>query len=1031
MSGRWSSLPAKPPGSNRLEIGFAVAYFNDQIGERCTRLDADIGVGLVSIDLDGGSASFLSSITAGIGGRPRGARRAAIEFPPMQLSADSVGLIGRWTPADGLTLRFAAPNPTVAINDTELALDIPDLSAGFAALSETQWDAIEFLAGQLARLTPESWVRDLLDAFGWIPASPLLAASDRPRLRLAGLISAPQATILAWANDVLLRQATRVEQLLEPLARVLTGTAVSGGVFSGIGTPRDPYRIALSAIAGTPELALWIEPNGPPLSFGTLVPERLRGWSPGMPGLSPSELADALMREARAAPDVADIASGRSDLGVGLSDLIARWSGTDGRILAPSDDPAGVIVHLIDDVAFESLRTEADAASLLAVPAATTIRIAVAASVAEAPWAGAPAARIIDLTQPALAPNAFVPPAAAAGEWFVVLGTRPACRLASGDTDGVAGQAARLERILQPFRALGGGIAVVAEGGAGHAARRVAESVAEIAALVTLGTPLGPVAFSVLTAEPAASTLRLLDALIPAEDPAEPFDPDLARGRDLVRGLTKLADALALADELAPPATPAPAPRAGLEVHAVFGNVTAPAISRALTAIFAAALSLRAVTRFAQPTFGSIGGLGAGLRLPIALGTTGITVTGHAAIELFGADLSGPSVRGTRPLNVHLEVRRAGGWLVGGPGATASQDLRWLEFNMTLPLGSPGEAQAEVVLHEPRVFSIRRDRWVVRHAGSTSSADEVVTPALPEAGVLLSGVMRELSLEADAGIATFLDLLEAAGVFSLTAAGGQGGFVAAALDSILNQPAEHFRTLATGVETRAALQAILDAVIAPLPGVSVDLAQRHAEVTLSGTPGTVGLAPWSLSAFVSVDGPFGGDFRLGEPGACLKVALNPLSATVEWPRLGQPQPEIIPVWPNADPSRLVDALPSVLVANAIRLGFDYLRELDDSARPLVEAVLDAVGLLSGVSGDLDRRARVPIALLTEPAAWMKSTNALADASGVLAPTRVAAFLDAVKPLLQIGGGPGQMQLAPGVVVTASGTVGALRLGLST
>ena len=72
------------PASNRLEIGVAAAYFNDQIGERCTRLDADIGVGLVSIDLDGGSATFLSSITAGIRGRPRGARRAAIEFPPMQ-----------------------------------------------------------------------------------------------------------------------------------------------------------------------------------------------------------------------------------------------------------------------------------------------------------------------------------------------------------------------------------------------------------------------------------------------------------------------------------------------------------------------------------------------------------------------------------------------------------------------------------------------------------------------------------------------------------------------------------------------------------------------------------------------------------------------------------------------------------------------------------------------------------------------------------------------------------------------------------
>ena len=421
------------------------------------------------------------------------------------------------------------------------------------------------------------------------------------------------------------------------------------------------------------------------------------------------------------------------------------------------------------------------------------------------------------------------------------------------------------------------------------------------------------------------------------------------------------------------------------------------------------------MARVARPEFGTITGVGAGLRLPLSLGTTGITVTGHAALELFGAELSGPSVRNTRPLNVHLEVRRAGGWLIGGPGATGNQDLRWLEFNMTLPLGGAGQAEAEVVLHEPRVFSIRRDRWIVRHAGSVSSADEVVTPALPEIGVLLSGVMRELALDADAGIATFLDLLEASGVFSLSAPGAEGGFVAAALDSILNQPAAHFSQLATAAQTRSALQAILDAVTAPIPGVTVDLAQRRVEVALSGTPGTVGLAHWSLSAFVAADGAFGGDFRLGEPGACLKVALNPLAATVEWPRLGQAQPEIIPVWPDADPSRLIDALPSVLVANAIRLGLDYLRELDEGARPVIEAVLDAVGLLSGVAGEAERRARVPVALLTEPAAWMRSAHALGDASGVLAPTRVAAFVDALKPLLRIGGGPGELQLAPGAV----------------
>ena len=112
-----------------------------------------------------------------------------------------------------------------------------------------------------------------------------------------------------------------------------------------------------------------------------------------------------------------------------------------------------------------------------------------------------------------------------------------------------------------------------------------------------------------------------------------------------------------------------------------------------------------------RPSFATVTGMGAGISLPLSLGAGGITVSGQAAVEFFGADLSGtPALRQSRPLSLHLEVRRANGWLIGGPGSTTGQDLRWLEFNMTLPLGSGGSPVAEVVLHEPRVFSIRRDR---------------------------------------------------------------------------------------------------------------------------------------------------------------------------------------------------------------------------------------------------------------------------------------------------------------------------------
>ena len=142
----------------------------------------------------------------------------------------------------------------------------------------------------------------------------------------------------------------------------------------------------------------------------------------------------------------------------------------------------------------------------------------------------------------------------------------------------------------------------------------------------------GAVAFSVLAAEPAASTLRLLNALIPEETVDEPFDDDLQLGRDLVRGLVALADTQSLADELAPPADPIAAPRAGLEVHAVFGSVTAAMISSGLTAIVAAGLSTRAIVR--ATVSHTVAGLGAGVSLPISPGATGVTAVSYTHLTL-------------------------------------------------------------------------------------------------------------------------------------------------------------------------------------------------------------------------------------------------------------------------------------------------------------------------------------------------------------------------------------------------------------
>ena len=134
--------------------------------------------------------------------------------------------------------------------------------------------------------------------------------------------------------------------------------------------------------------------------------------------------------------------------------------------------------------------------------ATTVVRV----SVGDAPWlATAPPDRVLRFDAPSLPPEAFTPPASpATGEWFVVIADRVGAQLASGDPDGIVGQAARLERVLRALAPVDAAMAVVATAEAGHAAARAADAVAEVTDLVTLGTPWTAVTLSVIDVAPAA-----------------------------------------------------------------------------------------------------------------------------------------------------------------------------------------------------------------------------------------------------------------------------------------------------------------------------------------------------------------------------------------------------------------------------------------------------------------------------------------------------------------------------------------------
>ena len=266
---------------------------------------------------------------------------------------------------------------------------------------------------------------------------------------------------------------------------------------------------------------------------------------------------------------------------------------------------------------------------------------------------------------------------------------------------------------------------------------------------MTAGTAFTPVAFTILDEQPGADALRLLQCLLPPSDPEDPDDGALVLGRALM-------DASHLCSRPTIPLVKSGCrlrvfrpPRPGLAVTALFAVMDENAVFAGMTAIVAAGLAARARARDDADRRSGYRGQGRS-QAPVAAAVTGVTVSGHGVIELGGADLvEGAGVASSaRSLTAHLELRRAGGWLAGGPdpargpGPRPDQEIRWLEADVQLPFGE-GDGRAAIVLHDARVFAIAREQWIV---GVESSGTIRLRrlPNLPEVRVLLSLVAAEI-----------------------------------------------------------------------------------------------------------------------------------------------------------------------------------------------------------------------------------------------------------------------------------------------
>ena len=254
-----------------------------------------------------------------------------------------------------------------------------------------------------------------------------------------------------------------------------------------------------------------------------------------------------------------------------------------------------------------------------------------------------------------------------------------------------------------------GGVLVVAHGGAGHAAVAAAAGLPGLAAVVTVGTPWSPVSVDVLDRTPAAEALRLLGALLPPYDPAEPDDLDLDLGRGLVPALLALDPLDDPLRELRPPATGDRAGRAGCAGGRRLGR--ADDIRRAVTAIVAVYLADRARQRGAAEPAVRRGGPASGAGVP---DVTRGSLVARAHIDLWRGRpaLTGPA------LTVAVELSAAAGWLVGGPdpgrvaGVPRELGLRRLTANVSIPLAD-GTATMSLVLHDLPAFGVTRTRLEV------------------------------------------------------------------------------------------------------------------------------------------------------------------------------------------------------------------------------------------------------------------------------------------------------------------------------
>lgn len=965
-----------------------------------------------------------------------------------------------WTQAAGLQVTFDLPGTTVTVGGVPTALPPIPLGPGgrFSLPLDLPLNLVEQVALSALRSASADWARSL----------PALLGAESGAFDQAGGLAALISDPLRFAQRLLaaFMVGQGADEFLIILASTLAaltsgpaGVGVSGGLVNGSGTPADPYAVSVGDGTAALEATLWLDPEGPPVDLNALTaalqPEALGRWldgDPGAPALNLATVAGLLEQAAAQVAGLAGLLAGRTALTDGLAALAARITGGDGLLPGAAVEVPGATAFPIANVTHPQLSAAADLAAILGAAPDPSTTVYVTGPL-EPAWPGLDA-RTFDLTQAGLAATGFDVSRAAGedGPWHVRLPGRAACPGTDADSQLVA-QTARLQQVVDAVASRHPAqVVLVAHGSAGQAARLLASQDAAVAQLVLLGVPAAGLSLDVLDVPPAADVVQLLCRLLPAPDPAQPDDPNLAAGRAVLGTLAAVyASALAPTNDFRPPqALGSLSPPTWSVRGALDADTTIRALAAAIRAGLESAWPAGSAPRPA-PT-----ALRGGLRMTVSSapatvgpGADGVAVDVAASLDLGLLALTG----GPAPapaLSLAVTLARPGGWLVGGPqGVPASPDLsrtpslRRAELRASADLGGPGGARAQIVLDEVDALTLVADQVVL------GDGDDPVTP---EVRVLLGRLAGALGpAPPGSRVAGVVELLRAAGLTDPAVTAPAVGLSVDAITRMVVDPSGQLRGALSAAPARAAAAAALRLALGDTTGTgtqagltlggvtfAVDLAAPTASLRVSTANAGLEL-PGGLTAIldatVDAQGHWNGSIALapsGEPGPAgrpaLRIAAGAAGPTVDVRIDGglAGLPGDLSLWPLPRGASVAGMLPTAAALFAGQLARDLLTELRALDPDHLDPILTYLGLLEGTGSTA--RVRLAAGLVTDPGGWLR--RALGG-SGIDA-DRVASLVDAVRALSGLpSAAHGTLPLPFGIELSAGPDVsGALRIGLA-